>query len=1131
MVGFYLYFRANGLPHKSMLTSLIDFIKRPKRFSPVISAIAFRSTSSTFTLYRFAFIRPVLNIRLDKFILVILFCLNNSMPVSAQISCCCDIPKEIIYPGLDFEFDQPPPFGYYSYFPGSFGPWTVTQGIIDHGDPAYCGGLANGNPNGPSAFIDLWGSPATGGGAAGTLSYTLTGLTTGNTYFIEFWYATFTAAGSFSANLKIDGGSLLNVNWTANNPGAAIWLKKVYSFVATGSTAQMSFTDTGPSSPTYQIGMLLDDIRIYECSHDDEKPVILNPPADEEVACTTNVPPVPTLKLSDNCDKNPFNRFKSRKDSISPCLVKYYRSWEIEDHCNNITTWDQLITIQDIDPPLELRAPSTKIIHCSDSVQSKFQSWIGNHCDAQMSDMCSSISWNISYSHPPKLSCDSVKVLITAQDACGNTTQDSSYFIVVDSIPLKITKAARSMSVQCSGHARDSLRSWLQRQGGAELQSGCSKAYWNNSFDGDSSRTKMTVYFVASDSCGHQDTTSADFTQSNHADTSYINNIQCQIGTSFTDTLIYTTQYCDSVVIRNNISGRKDTSYLKIDQCQASGPASDTLHLMNLEGCDSLSILLFEYHQPSRTLIKDFQCTYNQFSIDSIILAGQFCDSILVTERYPLRKDTTLINTTTCDSSLAGVMIRHLINTVGCDSLVILRQQFVSAKIEIVQSYDCLITQAYNDTVNVSGTGCDSLFITIHIPAKKDTTRLMKQTCKISEAGQKMEHFINAHGCDSLVVTDIVFQPSDSMVVLLTTCRRAEERTEKQSFVNRFGCDSMITRIYHFQLADTGNITQHTCNPSEVGTDSVWINNSGCDSLLLIHTLLSQSDTTKIRINTCIPSEAGIRSVMSKNHFGCDSLILTETTFQPVRLQYHLDSVSCHAKNDGILTITNLNDFQRPLILLLDQQRVDSFPVTGITSSMHDFRMIDSAGCESKILQFELYDPEELMIDLPDRISLQKGQDTLISFNRNRPVFRIEWYPQLCQGCDTIDFQGNDDLWLYCMVYDRNGCPARDSVYLQIVSHDEIYLPDAFSPNGDQVNDYYYPQGSANITVQEFRIFDRWGEVIFDTDHCVINESSTGWNGQMNHRMVNPGVYLLYLRYSQPDGTTKLLTRSFSLIR
>ncbi|MFN8333063.1 MAG: hypothetical protein U0T81_17925 [Saprospiraceae bacterium] len=47
----------------------------------------------------------------------------------------------------------------------------------------------------------------------------------------------------------------------------------------------------------------------------------------------------------------------------------------------------------------------------------------------------------------------------------------------------------------------------------------------------------------------------------------------------------------------------------------------------------------------------------------------------------------------------------------------------------------------------------------------------------------------------------------------------------------------------------------------------------------------------------------------------------------------------------------------------------------------------------------------------------------------------------------------------------------------------------------------------------------------------MINEPSTGWNGQMDHRTVNPGVYLLYLSYRQPDGTTKILARSFSLIR
>lgn len=148
---------------------------------------------------------------------------------NAQISCCCGAPKQLDFPGLDFEIDPFPPLNNYFYYTAftTFGPWNVTQGTIDHGGAEYCGGLGLGNPNGQSHFIDLFGSPPTGS-IAGTIEYPLYGLTPGFQYTIKFWYATFTSNGSFSANLKIANGSWLNVTWTANNPGAAVWLENIY---------------------------------------------------------------------------------------------------------------------------------------------------------------------------------------------------------------------------------------------------------------------------------------------------------------------------------------------------------------------------------------------------------------------------------------------------------------------------------------------------------------------------------------------------------------------------------------------------------------------------------------------------------------------------------------------------------------------------------------------------------------------------------------------------------------------------------------------------------------------------------------------------------------------------------------
>ena len=113
----------------------------------------------------------LIQIALSCFLLFLVF---NSY---AQINCCCGTPNELDFPGFDFELDPiPAPAGYNYYFAVSnLGPWTITQGIVDHGDKDYCGGLAFGNPNGASNFIDLFGS-APGGSTVGTIAVSYTHL-------------------------------------------------------------------------------------------------------------------------------------------------------------------------------------------------------------------------------------------------------------------------------------------------------------------------------------------------------------------------------------------------------------------------------------------------------------------------------------------------------------------------------------------------------------------------------------------------------------------------------------------------------------------------------------------------------------------------------------------------------------------------------------------------------------------------------------------------------------------------------------------------------------------------------------------------------------------------------------------
>ena len=94
-------------------------------------------------------------------------------------------------------------------------------------------------------------------------------------------------------------------------------------------------------------------------------------------------------------------------------------------------------------------------------------------------------------------------------------------------------------------------------------------------------------------------------------------------------------------------------------------------------------------------------------------------------------------------------------------------------------------------------------------------------------------------------------------------------------------------------------------------------------------------------------------------------------------------------------------------------------------------------------------------------------------------------------------------------VVDPWGCTWRDSVTIWVldVICDEpyIYVPNAFTPNGDGHNDVLYAESNVAYDV-DFKIYDRWGELVFETTNL-----SNGWDGTFNGKDVDPGVFVYHL--------------------
>ena len=106
----------------------------------------------------------------------------------------------------------------------------------------------------------------------------------------------------------------------------------------------------------------------------------------------------------------------------------------------------------------------------------------------------------------------------------------------------------------------------------------------------------------------------------------------------------------------------------------------------------------------------------------------------------------------------------------------------------------------------------------------------------------------------------------------------------------------------------------------------------------------------------------------------------------------------------------------------------------------------------------------------------------------------------------TYNFSGIIEQQYYIQLYveNQNGCS--DTVYgTQIVEGEyAFFLPNSFTPNGDGVNDEFYPVGDkVSVENYSFKVFNRWGEMVFSTD-----EFGTGWDGTYQSSQVSTDAYI-----------------------
>lgn len=117
-------------------------------------------------------------------------------------------------------------------------------------------------------------------------------------------------------------------------------------------------------------------------------------------------------------------------------------------------------------------------------------------------------------------------------------------------------------------------------------------------------------------------------------------------------------------------------------------------------------------------------------------------------------------------------------------------------------------------------------------------------------------------------------------------------------------------------------------------------------------------------------------------------------------------------------------------------------------------------------------------------------------------------------------------------VTDSNTCVNTAEIVVDVACKTENYfVPNTFSPNGDGMNDVFYPRGRGLASVQSMKIYNRWGQLVFERRNFAANDPAKGWNGKKDGQALPPDVYVYMIEFVCDNAQIVPMQGNVTLIR
>ncbi len=156
-------------------------------------------------------------------------------------------------------------------------------------------------------------------------------------------------------------------------------------------------------------------------------------------------------------------------------------------------------------------------------------------------------------------------------------------------------------------------------------------------------------------------------------------------------------------------------------------------------------------------------------------------------------------------------------------------------------------------------------------------------------------------------------------------------------------------------------------------------------------------------------------------------------------------------------------------------------------------------GCSADTTKSIYVSPLPTAIPEQDPLTIPSGSGTNIIMNYTGNIASYNWIPTTrlsCTNCPAPYANPQFTTKYTVQVEDRYGCKNSGDITVAVVCGKEnFFIPNTFSPNGDGRNEVFFPKGTGLFRIKSMRVFNRWGEIVFEKNDFSANDPSAGWNG------------------------------------